>query len=474
MTVWVALELLLAKAATDRINIEPKSHEDIEAAVSVPDDASLAIGSSIEDLNLVIQIKSRSTSPWASAGIADVLLGVGGSADSSGSRARTRPLSMLEADPKMRYVFITNESLSQPLRPYESDGLLEFPEVSKLPPYARAGYSIAAEAALAPRLALCSGVTLEVLEARISRILSTHAHIARDQGRKACLRDLKDAVRTRMSAYPTGVWTAEELLQTIRQHGGSALPTLVMDYYVKPRSFKDVRQSLIENHAVVISGPSGTGKTLTAEILENELQSLDFPFSVVTEEGGPGSVRDAMKSQDPLLFHLRDPWGSNRVEPGADPWVNELPKLLASAGPNRKFLVTSRSDILQSAGIRLAKQLERYTVAIEIEDYGASRLAQIYDRRCIGLAGHPWDLAQAYREDALRALKRPYELDRFIYALMSEPYNSKRTSADIIKDSQIDAISSVVASQVRGLEEDGISCAAVVWAMLSKRPANPS
>ena len=93
---------------------------------------------------------------------------------------------------------------------------------------------------------------------------------------------------------------------------------------------------------------------------------------------GPGHVRHWMTRPVATLFHLRDPWGGNRLTPGAERWSGELPKLLRNAGPERKFIITSRSDILRSAGHELTRNLEPYTVCIEIEDYGRGRLEEVY------------------------------------------------------------------------------------------------
>lgn len=161
--------------------------------------------------------------------------------------------------------------------------------------------------------------------------------------------------------------------------------------------------------------------------------------------------------------------GTNRVTPEAEPWANELPKLIAQANASHKFLITSRSDVLLSAGTELDKKLTRYIVQIEIEDYGYELLAEIYDRIRSDLAGHPAELAEQYREAALKALKRPYELDRFLAALTEQNPEKPQKLGAILEGSQIEAISSVVADQVRGLGSDGIAAASIVWALLQAR-----
>ena len=169
-----------------------------------------------------------------------------------------------------RYVFITNEALEKSLRPHEAQRLFDIPEATKLPPYARKGYDASAQAALAPRILLCSGVTEEVLEARIGRLLARHCHVPNVK-HPECLGDLRNEVRKRLRGYAEGCWTRPELLEIIARHGGSVAPTRTMDHYVHPRSFDRIQKKLDRSHAVLIAGPSGTGKTLTADILEVEL-----------------------------------------------------------------------------------------------------------------------------------------------------------------------------------------------------------
>src|SRR5690606_14241957 len=126
--------------------------------------------------------------------------------------------------------------------------------------------------------------------------------------------------------------TYDELLMVLVRHGGSIAPTRDMDHYVRPGSYDRIKERLDNAHAVVIAGPSGTGKTLTADILELELRRGDPPFDVVGEEHGPGHVRHHLTRSDSVLFHLRDPWGGNRLTPGADRWSGELLKLIERAG----------------------------------------------------------------------------------------------------------------------------------------------
>jgi hypothetical protein len=256
-------------------------------------------------LQLILQAKTRSGSPWPATAIADVLLGTDADVTDQGAR-RSRPLAMLRADPQNRYIFVTNEASAEALGPDEGAHLLDFPEADELPPHARAGCDATEQASLAPRIVLLTGVTREVLDGRIGALLTQHGHVPTSK-HDDCLRDLREAVHQRIAGAHGGRWTRSEMTEVLVRHGGSLAPTRDMDHYVRPRSFDAIKAQLDTAHAVVIAGPSGTGKTLTADILELELRRGQPPFDVIGEEDGPGHIRRNLTRADPILFHLRDP-----------------------------------------------------------------------------------------------------------------------------------------------------------------------
>ena len=469
VTIWVALDLIFAKAVTNELTIEPPSHEDLEAAVHDSDELVLDLTCDSSRFDLMVQVKTRSGAPWRPADVATVLGGAAGES-AANPRGRTRPLDLLRADERRRYVFITNEAVAASLRVHEVRDIFEVPEATRLPSNLGRHYDASEQVSLARRISFCSGVTEEVLQARIGRMLSRHGHVPSVKHGE-CIRNMRDEVRKRICGHAHGRWTRAEIVDVVARHGGSVAPTRAMDHYVRPHCFERIRERLDTVHAVLIAGPSGTGKTLTADILEVELRNFDPPFRVVGEENGPAHVRHHLLQAGPILFHLRDPWGGNRLTPGADRWGGELPKLLNSAGPEKKFVITSRSDVLKSAGLTPMKELEHYTVSIEVEDYGPERLRAIYDGIASDLTGHARSLAQAYRESALRSLSRPYEIDRFLVALSQEDGDKPRKVRDIVADSQISAISDVIADQMRQWSDDAVQGAAIIWGLLVARGA---
>lgn len=462
-TVWLSLELIFAKGLTDTITVEPRSQEDIEAALRLPEEASLNV--SIAPCKLIIQIKSRSTAPWTSSAFAKVLKG---DAKNNKAPGRIWPFDMLLSNAQERYVLVTNEAVEASLRLHTAESLLDFPDTKELPPHARRSVDPATQESIAPRIAICGGLTMEVLENRITRLLENHCHVPA-RNHSGCVQEMREVVGQRMLGAHGGHLTRDELLKILVKHNGSVLPTRRMDHYVRPHSYERINQYLEQRHAVIIAGPSGTGKTLTADILELAYRSSNPPYEIMGSESGPGPVRSRLADPSPVLFHLRDPWGTNRVTPEAEPWASELPKLVAQANASHKFLVTSRSDVLVNAGTELEKKLAPYIVQIEIEDYDPELLAEIYDRIRSDLTGHSAELAEQFRKAALKALKRPYELDRFLAVLTEQDPEKAQKLNVILERSQIEAISSVVADQVIGRGPDGIAPASIVWALLHAR-----
>ncbi|MDB5580849.1 MAG: hypothetical protein JWR80_6025 [Bradyrhizobium sp.] len=465
VTIWVALELMLAKGSSTRIIIEPPDHEDIKAAVQDPDRASLKLDTGLPDMNLSVQAKSRSTAPWSATAFADILLGKDPASPAAGAgpAKRVRPLDMLVTDPTAYYLFVTNEALDASLRPYQNVELLNFPDPGLLPPHCRKGRSPVQQKPLARRIGICDGVTPELLEARIFKLLDTQGNIA-PQKHAGCLKDLRIAVRERLAGESGGCWTAAELLATIVAHGGSRLAHRRHDQFVPPRSYAEIERALYERDVVIIVGPSGTGKSLTADVLAAGLERQSPPF-LERKVVDAGDVRSAMSEHGPLYFHLRDPWGDSRPSDEADRWSSALPALLRMAGPGRKFLVTSRSDIFLRS--EPSEALKDYSVAIEPEDYSDAQRAQIYDNHVTEMSGQGHDLALHHRDAALPRLERPYEIERFLATLTREKPDQPRALHAILAQSGIEAISSVIRDQALGWGDDGLACAAILWGLLA-------
>lgn len=459
---------MLDKKLTHSITVEPPSHEDIEASIVNPDGTSLELEVETGTYKLMIQAKSRSTGQWTAGAITKVLLGEQNEPATKGVAARIRPLQLLEEDPQKHYIFVTNEGVHPSLRVHTAKNLLDISAAERLPLNTGEGRSDSEQARIARQLLLYPNMTLEVLNSRIKKLLEQYGHVP-PANHTDCLSALESAVRLRMTGAENGEWASEDLWKVVKTYGGSIAPNRSLDHYVEPRSYAEILHSMKNLHAVVISGPSGTGKTLTADKIEMELRQAEVPFYVVGPEHGPSEVRGHFNHDGPILFHLRDPWGENRPKPNAECWNDELPKLLSGAGAGRKFLITTRSDILAQVSSTLMEQLAPYLVTIKQDDYQAADLARIYDNMCLDMSERQLESARRYRYQALAFLTLPYEVDRFISQLKMDPPQSVEETAAMLKRSQIAAISNVIAAQVQGLSEDAVTSATILWALLEVR-----
>src|SRR4051812_24494709 len=60
VSVWAALDLVLAKKLAGNVELEPTSQEDIEASLAATDPGTVAVGLAMIHRKLVIQAKHRS------------------------------------------------------------------------------------------------------------------------------------------------------------------------------------------------------------------------------------------------------------------------------------------------------------------------------------------------------------------------------------------------------------------------------
>ncbi|RWN60375.1 MAG: hypothetical protein EOR99_32345 [Mesorhizobium sp.] len=50
-----------------------------------------------------------------------------------------------------------------------------------------------------------------------------------------------------------------------------------------------------------------------------------------------------------MLYDIEDPWGRFKFEPDSRPWNDQLAPALESAGHDRIFIATSRSDVAEAS-----------------------------------------------------------------------------------------------------------------------------
>jgi hypothetical protein len=117
-----------------------------------------------------------------------------------------------------------------------------------------------------------------------------------------------------MRGSAPGVWARDDLLGTIRAHGGYLGSAAELAAFVPPANFKDMAALLQEKNAIVTTGPSGTGKTLAAIALCDLARQRDGRLDIVSvnPNDDPSTTRRLVDA-DPTLFYVEDPWASTAL-----------------------------------------------------------------------------------------------------------------------------------------------------------------
>lgn len=95
VSVWAALDLVLARRLASSIELEPSSQEDIEATLADTDPGRVAVGLATPQRKLVIQAKQRSNTAWDLKGISSLLKHGGPKRISAKDRLRDRTVHYL-------------------------------------------------------------------------------------------------------------------------------------------------------------------------------------------------------------------------------------------------------------------------------------------------------------------------------------------------------------------------------------------
>lgn len=126
--------------------------------------------------------------------------------------------------------------------------------------------------------------------------------------------------------------------------------------FVQPKAFAEARQILKENHACIISGPPGVGKTTLADMLCLEHLANGFELIVVSEDvleadNVYNEHRHQLFIYDDFLGRtdVREKLGKNE-----DNRIVEFIRRV-SRSPNHRFVLTTREYILRAARTHYAR-----------------------------------------------------------------------------------------------------------------------
>lgn len=456
VSVWAALALLLDKRLAPSMVVEPVSQEDIEADITDGDGPGV-VATRTEILSntpyrLVIQAKLRSTEPWSIEDLRSLL---------KHGKRRISAAKRLD-DPHIRYLLVTNADLKGVARQIRVSVLGAWP-TDPLPVSLKSDVPSTAKG----RLAVLCGHDPERLEWKIRELLEDTFLVPHTR-LENCKQALAAEVRERMQGVGGGVWLRENLEAIVRRHEGYLASSPEADSFVRPKNWAALEATLREQNAIVLLGASGTGKSTAARVMIDNLRKEIPGLNVVWITHGPQEVV-APRPEGPVAFFIEDPWGQYRFEPSFRSWNEAFGRLLPTARGNRRFIVTSRSDVLEDAGGTTLPS--KYLQSLESEHYGPSERLQMYEQREARL---PWRLRPPvahHREAVLESLLSPLEIQKFFDAVGAGPHADEDEESFVnrcINEAHRDTIETTLVLQVNARE--GWQWAAIVWGLFKARP----
>ena len=464
VSVWAALQLLLpdgpGPAATELV-IEPVSLEDLEVALAAPDDEPTPGLQAEGRTRLTIQVKYRDTDSWSAAQLRK-LVEDRAKQGTRGPEPRERAKAQLLRAPSLRYLLITNQGVDADLAPIRVGSLTAHPAAGALP----AGMALTPteKTALAGRFAVLPSLVPGLLDAQIRELLAARGHVP-SRGIDLAVERLRRAVEDRMRGLAAAL-TRAGVESIVRVAGGLPLADRELAEYRPPLALETAEQRLESDHAVLLVGPPGYGKSLTARWLVHQLRNEVPAFGVVDAGEGIAAVERALDTPGRSVIHLDDPWGNAGLSGEAQAWAAALPKLLWRATADKVFVITSRSDIYRWAlGARPEPIWDRIGCVLDADSYPDETRWDILLGKVRREGGWREDLVTRHRGSILRGLKSPLALDRFAQLLGRCPSPAAANVDGLIEDAQVESIRRVVEEQVKGWPE-GVRHATVLWAML--------
>ena len=451
VSVWVALYLLVANKQAQEVTLEPASQEDLEAELEATEPGRMTGKFSLKSYRLVVQVKLRNGDAWTIDGIKGLL--------KYGSDRRPSAADRL-VDPSVRYLLVTSAALNgkaADLR-VRQPGL--WPKAGAMPPSIARVLSADADG----RVAVIGGKDPEQLQTEIRLLLTDSFRVPNSQW-KNCLNALREDARIRIRGVNEGRWLREDIESLIRKHGGYLANSPELELYVKPTNWGQIRRALDMNHAALIIGPSGTGKTWATRMLYEELHREIPELAHVSIRLGPYELEDD-RTASPVLYDIEDPWGRYDFDPKSRPWNDQLDRFFAHATADRMIVATTRRDVAEAA--RVMEMMNPWLVPLEAEHYGAKERERIYELR---IAAIPWDLQDTVlraKSGVLKELATPLEIQKFFDAVPTidrlQFSNRKALIEEAVRLAHQNSIERTVIEQIE--QRNDVRAAAVIWALL--------
>jgi energy-coupling factor transporter ATP-binding protein EcfA2 len=284
---------------------------------------------------------------------------------------------------------------------------------------------------------------------------------------EACREELR---KVAMAGMRTGyAWPRADVEAIIKSHGGS-IPSERDPKFVPPTNWDEIVAQMDKRNAIVITGPSGTGKTTVAKALYQHYRKVVPGISYV-EPGGPGELK-ARPDAAPTFFYMEDPWGKYEIGTNTAAWTAELQERLLKASAQQKIAVTSRTDILAATVGSQSDFLKQWEVRLEAKHYGDKELGKMFEElvRLLG-SGILQMAAIRAKERVLQTLRTPFEIDRFVALLQAGAIpadeNEDQFVSRILHETQTRAIENEVEWIVKARHYE--KAAVVLWGLMAAR-----
>ena len=400
VSIWLALDLILASKLTQEMVLEPASQEDLEAEIEDYAPGRVTSSIAIDGYTLVVQAKYRSGDAWTVPNIKRLLM--------HGGKDRQSAASRLSAS-NIRYLLVTNAGLNGGTRRLQVHHAGSWPDSASMP--------VSIVGSLPPgapgRVAVIGTQDGERLETHIKRLLTESFRVPNARW-KECLKTLHEEALNRILGGGSGRWRRSELELVIRKHDGYIASSPELEHYVHPTNWNRLRSTMSKRHAALIIGQSGTGKTMATRKLYEELRSEIPGLSRVRITQGPTQLSND-QTPSPVLFDVEDPWGRFDFNSESRPWNDQLPQFLANATHDRMIVVTSRLDVAQSSDA--LESVKHWRFPLEGEHYGKEERHRLYESRIDGLPRDLQRVAATAMAEVLSKLGTPLEIQKFFDAL---------------------------------------------------------
>jgi hypothetical protein len=452
VSIWAALEFVLAKRQALQVVLEPAGYDDVEASLDEHEIGPVATSTRLVGSQLVIQAKLRNTGPWRLSDLAALL---------KHGKRRESVADRLKRDANSAYLLITSADLYEGARRAGITTLRATKWPDSLPHTLKVSIPSGGG-----RFAVLATQDPEKLRNNLQRLLEESFRVPRSR-LGACLKALRDEATDRLRGGSGGVWSREQLVAILRAHGGRLARSAERESFVPPTNWAQIRAGMATNHAVILTGSSGTGKSTGAKVLAEELADATPGLTIVHVHRGPDQVRFDQTS-GPVLFLIDDPWGHYRFNPGARPWNDQLGLLLETAGPDRRFIVTSRSDVLEES--RAKRLPTKWYATLEAENYGRGQKLRLFENRLPQLSDDLVLMADRARAHVLEELSTPLEIQKFFDAMGEGPREKEPEPVFVqrcINAAHESAIENTVVEQVRA--RNALPAATILWGLLKAR-----